>query len=183
MAAFSSQSLPADYFVKAHQFTNTVHRDQYPSIDPTSFELSQKGKTVIVTGASQGISKVSVSPHSRVGYARAHVTPRQAIALAFAKADAARIVIASRRVAKLEETKKELLQINPNVDVLILQTDITSEDSVDRLEETVKSKFGIPDVLVNAVGSWSSSENLGNTNPKEWWADFVRHSYSSFSVI
>jgi len=62
MAAISTQLLPADYFVKTHQFTKTVHRDQYPSIDPASPKLSQKGKTIIVTGASQGIGKVSLSP-------------------------------------------------------------------------------------------------------------------------
>jgi len=54
-----NQTLPADYFIKTHQFTKTVHRDQYPSIDPTSPKLSQKGKTIIITGAGQGIGKVS----------------------------------------------------------------------------------------------------------------------------
>jgi hypothetical protein len=58
MAEPSTPSLPADYFVSLHQFTKTVHRDQYPSIDPTSPKLSQKGKTVIISGASQGLGKV-----------------------------------------------------------------------------------------------------------------------------
>ena len=62
MAAVLTQPLPADYFVKTHQFTKTVHRDQYPSIDPASPKLSQKGKTVIVTGASQGLGKVDSTP-------------------------------------------------------------------------------------------------------------------------
>ncbi|KAF2476655.1 NAD(P)-binding protein [Lindgomyces ingoldianus] len=160
MAAISTQPLSADYFVKTHQFTKTVHRDQYPSIDPASPKLSQKGKTVIVTGASQGIGK--------------------AIALAFAKADADRIVIASRSAEKLEETKQELLRINPNADVLVVPTDTTSEDSVNHLEETVKFEFGIPDVLINGAGLWSSIETIRETNPKEWWADFevnVKGSY------
>jgi NAD(P)-dependent dehydrogenase (short-subunit alcohol dehydrogenase family) len=79
----------------------------------------------------------------------------QGIAIAFVKAGVARIAIASRSSEKLEVTKQELLNISPNVDVLVIPTDIASEDSVDHLEETVKSKFGIPDILVNGVGLWS----------------------------
>jgi NAD(P)-dependent dehydrogenase (short-subunit alcohol dehydrogenase family) len=106
----------------------------------------------------------------------------QAIALAFAKADAARIVIASRSAEKLEVTKQELLKINPNVDVLVVPTDTTSEDSVNHLEETVESKFGIPDVLVNGAGLWSSVETIGESKPKEWWADFVRYLRPGFLI-
>ena len=104
----------------------------------------------------------------------------QAIALAFAKAGAARIVIASRSAQKLEATKEELLKINPNADVLVLSTDVTSEHSVNHLEETVKSRFGIPDVLVNGAGRWSPSATLGESKPQEWWADFVRYSCPGF---
>lgn len=68
-------------------------------------------------------------------------------------------------------------KINPNVDVLVVPTDTTSEDSVSRLEETVKSKFGIPDVLVNGAGLWSSTETIGESKPKEWWADFVNTTF------
>jgi NAD(P)-dependent dehydrogenase (short-subunit alcohol dehydrogenase family) len=68
-----------------------------------------------------------------------------------------------------------MLKINPNIDVLVVQTDTTSEDSVDHLEETVKSKFGVPDVLVNYAALWSSPESITESKPKEWWADFVRY--------
>jgi hypothetical protein len=48
-------SLPTDHFVKQAQFTPTTHRDVYPAIDPTNASLSQAGKVVIITGASQGL--------------------------------------------------------------------------------------------------------------------------------
>jgi hypothetical protein len=35
-------------------FTATWHNDTYPAIDPTQAELSQAGKTVIITGAVSG---------------------------------------------------------------------------------------------------------------------------------
>jgi hypothetical protein len=37
------------------QFTRKTFRDQHPSIDPSTPELSMSGKVVIVTGASKGI--------------------------------------------------------------------------------------------------------------------------------
>jgi hypothetical protein len=49
------ESLPVDHFVKAQQFVPRTHRDVYPAIDPTQASLSQKGKVVIITGASQGL--------------------------------------------------------------------------------------------------------------------------------
>jgi NAD(P)-dependent dehydrogenase (short-subunit alcohol dehydrogenase family) len=89
------------------------------------------------------------------------------IALAFAKADAPRTVIASRSAENLEATKQEMLKISPNIDVLVVPTDTTSEDSMDHLEETVKSKFGVPDVLVNCAALWSSAEPITESKPKE----------------
>lgn len=91
------------------------------------------------------------------------------------KAGAARIAIASRSSKNLEVTKQELLDISPSVKVLIVPTDITSEDGVCHLEAAVKSEFGIPDVLVNGAGLWSSVETIGESKPSEWWRDFVRH--------
>lgn len=51
------ENLPEDHFVRATQFTRINHRDVYPSIDPRSASLSQHGKVIIITGASQGIGK------------------------------------------------------------------------------------------------------------------------------
>ena len=101
------------------------------------------------------------------------MTIGKAIALALAKADAPCIVIASRSAERLEATRRELLKINTDVDVLVIPTDTTCEGRVDRLKETVKAKFGIPDVLVNGAGLWSSAEPTAESKPKEWWADFV----------
>ncbi|KAK6076235.1 hypothetical protein SCUP234_07403 [Seiridium cupressi] len=48
-----SATVTPDYFVTSHQFTKTVHRDRYPSTNPESPVLSQQGRPVIVTGATQ----------------------------------------------------------------------------------------------------------------------------------
>jgi NAD(P)-dependent dehydrogenase (short-subunit alcohol dehydrogenase family) len=163
MTSLLTQSLPADHFIKLHQFTLTTHRDVYPSIDPSSPALSQKGKTVIVTGASQGIGK--------------------AIALAFAKAGVAKIILAARSVEKLEETKREVMRVNDGVEVLVFPTDITSQQSVEKLEDKAKGWCGVPDVLVNAAGLWSSTSTLSESNPEKWWADFEVNLKGTYLLI
>lgn len=49
------EHLPEDFFVTSMQFTKNAHRDEYPAINPSSPELSQAGKVVIITGASKGV--------------------------------------------------------------------------------------------------------------------------------
>jgi hypothetical protein len=51
------QGLPDDYVVTSQAFTKQVYRDVYPAIDPSNPSLSQKGKIIIVTGASKGIGR------------------------------------------------------------------------------------------------------------------------------
>ncbi|KIK03573.1 hypothetical protein K443DRAFT_676586 [Laccaria amethystina LaAM-08-1] len=140
-----------DQYVKLFQFTKKNYREVYPALK-ASIDGSQVGKTVIVTGASQGIG--------------------QAIALEFAKASASNIVIASRSSAKLEATKAEILKVNNKTNVLVLSIDITSEVDIQKLEQAVKDKFGHADVLVNNSGQWAGRGNIGEVNVKAWWSDF-----------
>lgn len=46
-----------DQLRKNLQFTKTNHEEIYPAIDPKSSALSQSGKVIIITGASQGFGK------------------------------------------------------------------------------------------------------------------------------
>ncbi|KIW00115.1 uncharacterized protein PV09_08297 [Verruconis gallopava] len=163
MATNANLALPSDHFIKIHQFTDTTHRDIYPSIDPSSPKLSQRGKKIVVIGAGRGIGK--------------------AIAQAFVKADVSRMLLVGRDVNSLQVTAAELKKMNPSVDVTELAAEITSEDSVDRLEEVLRSCFGTPDILVNAAGSWLSIEPLGNSIPQHWWKDFEVNLKGGYLVI
>jgi hypothetical protein len=51
------EDLPEDYYVKQFAFTNALYRDIYPAINPKNNNLSQNGKVVVITGASQGIGQ------------------------------------------------------------------------------------------------------------------------------
>jgi len=98
----------------------------------------------------------------------------QAIALAFAKASATNLILASRSVAKLEATKAEILKINSKSNVLVVGVDTTSEADVEKLEKALKDTFGHADVLVNNSGQWAGRGNIDESNVKAWWSDLVR---------
>lgn len=57
MAGDPLAGLDEDFLLYAQAFTKELHRDVYPSIDPTSPALSQAGKVVIITGASKGLGR------------------------------------------------------------------------------------------------------------------------------
>ncbi len=88
-----------------------------------------KDKICIVTGAGTGIGK--------------------GIARRFAKAGAT-LVLASRKVANLDETAEECRGIG--VEVMVHQTDVTSEDSVLALFAATEQAYGRVDILINNSG-------------------------------
>ncbi len=49
---------PCDMFVKQAQFTKTVYRDVYPTIDPTNPANSMAGKIIVITGPSKGLGRI-----------------------------------------------------------------------------------------------------------------------------
>lgn len=96
--------------------TKTWHSTAYPSISPTRPELSQKGKTVLVTGGGTGI-----------GAATAH---------AFALAGASRIALLGRREQPLLDTKASIQKQYPGVDVFTASVDVTKTSQVNSAFES-----------------------------------------------
>jgi hypothetical protein len=54
-------SIDPHLFVKAMAFTQNAHRDFYPAIDPKQPKLSQAGKVIVITGATRGLGRVSMT--------------------------------------------------------------------------------------------------------------------------
>ena len=84
----------------------------------------------VVTGASQGIG--------------------QAIAEAFAGRDGAQVALVARSRAKLRATAAACEERGGTA--LVIPTDVTDEDAVLDMAETIQAKWGTPDVLVNNAG-------------------------------
>jgi hypothetical protein len=54
-----AQQIDPDQFTTPFMATKTKHRDPYPAILPSNPANSQKGKIIVITGASGGIGAVS----------------------------------------------------------------------------------------------------------------------------
>lgn len=88
-----------------------------------------RGKVTIITGASGGIGREVARIFARSG---------------------ARLVLAARNVAVLEELKQELER--EGADVLVVPTDVTSEAEVNNLMERARTAFHGLDIVICSAG-------------------------------
>lgn len=87
-------------------------------------------KNILITGASAGLGK--------------------GMAIEFAKMGR-NLALCARRMERLEEVKAELLQINPNIEVLIKPLDVNDHDEVFAVFKAFREEMGSLDrVIVNA---------------------------------
>ena len=136
----------------------TYHKHPYKSISPLRPELSQKGKTVLITGASSGI-----------GFA---------IARGFVQAKARRVILLGRRegvvkaaAEKLgaEVEKGDLKEVG--TEVVPLVCDISDLGETEKLWEGLKREGVVVDVLVlNAAVTGKIGSVLGNGFSEVWGA-------------
>ncbi|CAI2353653.1 unnamed protein product [Caenorhabditis sp. 36 PRJEB53466] len=91
------------------------------------------GKTVIITGSSNGIGRTA--------------------AVLFAQ-DGANVTITGRNAERLEETRKQILKTGvPEQKVNSVVGDLTTEAGIDELVNSTVTKFGKIDILVNNAGA------------------------------
>lgn len=124
------------------------HNDTYDAISPTRKELSQRGKTIVITEASQGIGRE--------------------VAKAFAHAEAKSIHILGRTKQTLEETKSLVKNAYPHVDVFVHVADVVDEHTI----KGIASRVGSWDVLVANAGYIPTPELIEGSSTDEWWKSF-----------
>jgi NADP-dependent 3-hydroxy acid dehydrogenase YdfG len=107
--------------------------------------MSNQEKVVIVTGAGSGIGK--------------------AVALAFLKTNH-QVVLAGRRENALEETLQESGEFAKNG--LAISTDVADPNSVRKLFDTTKQKFGRLDVIFNNAGVNAPPVLLEDLTDEQW---------------
>ncbi|KUI56271.1 hypothetical protein VP1G_03628 [Cytospora mali] len=137
-------------------FTKTVHRSSYPAIDPTRPELSQKGRTVLITGGGTGIGI--------------------AIAKSFVIAEAKTIIIVGRRENVLADAKRNIEQeaqkAGKAAQVLAQVVDVTDKSAVAALWSGLEDKGVVVDVLVLNSAKFASFESLLEAGSDEVWSTF-----------
>lgn len=113
----------------------------------------------IVTGASQGIGRSLASAFAREGDI---------------------VVLAARSRHKLEETADVVRAEGGHP--LVVETDVTDQDSVASLVQGVTDELGGIDVLVNNSGVGGPSGRLWEVDPVEWRATFDVNVFGIFEV-
>ncbi|KAI9756717.1 MAG: hypothetical protein M4579_003718 [Chaenotheca gracillima] len=140
-------------FTTSNSFTQNVYRDVYPAVDPSSKELSQAGKVIVITGSSSGLG-------------------RPGFAVSFAKANPRALVLTARNPASHKETEAAIRAVNKTVEILPLSIDILDEASVKSGFAQIKQRFGTVDVLVHNAGLFGSDGMTLKDAPLEpWWRD------------
>jgi NAD(P)-dependent dehydrogenase (short-subunit alcohol dehydrogenase family) len=107
-------------------------------------------RTVVVTGASQGIGRV--------------------VATAFG-AQGDRVVLAARNIDNLAETAADVDRVGGTAEVVA--TDVTSWDSVSKMASSVAALSDAADVVVANSGVGGPSGVLWELDPDEWDATFA----------
>ena len=104
-----------------------------------------KGQVAVVTGASSGLGKQMAKGFAAAG---------------------ANLAILARRFERLEEFAKEL-KSEYGVEVLPVQCDVTSTESIDAAAKAVEDKYGRVDILLNCAGS-SKDKGVLEMSDEEW---------------
>lgn len=168
-------------FTLPYQLTKQVRRDVYPLLEPTQPELSAKGKTVLITGVSGGIGKVSMI-YIRFAFCFSRNQCMQVIAESWATAGASGIVITGRNSDVLESVANRLQGLaSSNTKILAKTANITDEASVTALFSAAKEKFGKIDVLINSAGSLQGGM-VGPTDPRDFFSDFQVNVLGTYTV-
>ena len=122
-------------------FTPTFRRTTYPKISP--FANDQTGRTVLVTGSSEGI-----------GYN---------IANAFAEAQASAVILVSRNQSKLDAASTTLAGRHTATKILAHACDVSSIADIQKLWAWLAHESIVIDVLVLNAGATEQPKTSGET--------------------
>lgn len=129
---------------------SNLHNDIYPSISAVSTPaLHQPGKVILITGAGRGIGR--------------------AMALQYAHAHAASIILCARTLGQLSDVAASIRGINPDVRVHTHAVDVSSAEAVDALASAVRAQESRLDVLVNNAGHSAAWVPVEASDPADWW--------------
>ncbi|SCU93820.1 LADA_0G05072g1_1 [Lachancea dasiensis] len=107
------------------------------------------GKTIFITGASAGIG--------------------QATALEYLEASNGnvKLILAARRLDKLQEIEAQILKDYPKAQVFIGTLDVTETDTIQPFIDNLPQDFKDIDILINNAGKALGSDTVGSIDTKD----------------
>lgn len=130
-------------------FTHTqYHLAADPKLDPSLVKLPPH-TTVCITGGGRGLG--------------------ESMAIGFAKAGAAGIIICSRSTSELNEVAVKICDINKGIKVSAVKCDVTIEADVKALTYAIEREHGRLDVLINNAGYLDAGWQPITSGPAEDW--------------
>lgn len=132
--------------------TDPVHNNTYPAISPLRPELSQKNKTVLISGGNTGI-----------GYG---------IARGFVKASAAKVIITGRRPDVVARAVENLQKESTQTEVVGISCDVSNEAAIDALWSKLKADGTVADVLVLNAVAFPPKKPLRDIGTHDIWKLF-----------
>lgn len=153
MDAFAKALHSTSPFQDGMDFIKTIHKKTYPAISPSRREISQAGRTILITGGSAGI-----------GFA---------IAESFAQAGAKRIIILGRRQSLVDESVSKLEKGYPDIEFKGLPTDVNDLADAEKLWKDFEEDGTFIDVLVLNAAKVASAGPILKLGRDEVWSSFT----------
>jgi NAD(P)-dependent dehydrogenase (short-subunit alcohol dehydrogenase family) len=148
--------------IRKTNVTKTVHQEPYDAISPTRPELSQAGRTVLITGGGTG-----------AGLAMAH---------AFIQASAAVIVIVGRRAEVLEAARLKLedeaKSVGTNTRIIAHPCDGTKVSDIDALWQYLGDQNIFVDVYVANAAKFTEPKPMMELGTEEVWSQVETNVWS-----
>lgn len=143
-------------YTRPYSATKMIYRGSQPALNLKQESLHQRGKIVVITGASAGIGKATAEV-----YARAH---------------ASGIVLIARNEAKLSAAVDEIRALaDDDATVVGIPADVSHETEVRNVFARIAAAFPghkAPTVLINNAGTLPAGAKLGTGDPATWWSGF-----------
>jgi NAD(P)-dependent dehydrogenase (short-subunit alcohol dehydrogenase family) len=150
----------------AYAFTGVenIRNDIYPAISVQKTpSLAQPGKVVLITGAGRGLGR--------------------AMALQYAYAGVAALIICARTASQLDEVEGAIKEINSSIKVYKYSLDVTNEDGVKKCAAEIKEKEGRLDVLINNAGASPPWVPIAESDSKSWVQCMQINVYGPFLFV